>query len=101
MVIGVPLSQAARATRIDAELLPELNGRTVCSSAAVEIENAEAFLHLPALMMRCSASLRMWGRNEEGMLRVSGRSSHITALKADFDGGKLFLGYQGSDIELS
>ncbi|KIJ49522.1 hypothetical protein M422DRAFT_246603 [Sphaerobolus stellatus SS14] len=42
---------------------------------------------LPALVYRCYQHLHKWGLEEEGLFRVTGRSSHITRLRADFDGG--------------
>ncbi|EPQ57438.1 RhoGAP-domain-containing protein, partial [Gloeophyllum trabeum ATCC 11539] len=42
---------------------------------------------LPALVVRCAQHLLRWGIEEEGLFRISGRSSHINKLRAEFDTG--------------
>ncbi|KAF8513121.1 hypothetical protein BU17DRAFT_95615 [Hysterangium stoloniferum] len=42
---------------------------------------------IPALVYRCVQHLHRWGLEEEGLFRISGRSSHITRLKTQFDAG--------------
>ncbi|KAH6914473.1 hypothetical protein BKA70DRAFT_1218010 [Coprinopsis sp. MPI-PUGE-AT-0042] len=42
---------------------------------------------LPALVTRCAQHLLIWGVQEEGLFRVSGRASHITRLRTEFDTG--------------
>ncbi|CCM00416.1 uncharacterized protein FIBRA_02446 [Fibroporia radiculosa] len=42
---------------------------------------------LPALIVRCSQHLLRWGLQEEGLFRVSGRSSHVARLRSEFDAG--------------
>lgn len=34
-----------------------------------------------------SAVVRLWAANEEGIFRVSGRSSHVALLRKHFDAG--------------
>ncbi|PWZ01830.1 hypothetical protein BCV70DRAFT_230075 [Testicularia cyperi] len=41
-------------------------------------------LFLPRLVVRCIESLEKWGFTEEGLYRVSGRSSHTSKLRAYF-----------------
>lgn len=42
---------------------------------------------LPALVIRCAQHILLWGMQEEGLFRVSGRASHVTKLRAEFDTG--------------
>ncbi|KAI5825666.1 RhoGAP-domain-containing protein [Schizophyllum commune Tattone D] len=43
--------------------------------------------HIPALVARCAQHLLIWGVQEEGLFRVSGRASHIAKLRSEFDTG--------------
>ncbi|TFK20945.1 RhoGAP-domain-containing protein [Coprinopsis marcescibilis] len=45
------------------------------------------YRYLPALVVRCAQHLLLWGVQEEGLFRVSGRASHISKLRAEFDTG--------------
>ncbi|CED82848.1 Rac GTPase-activating protein BCR/ABR [Phaffia rhodozyma] len=47
---------------------------------------------LPALVVRCTEYLEIWAPREEGIFRISGRSTHIQKLRAQFD--------IGADIDL-
>ncbi|WRT65735.1 uncharacterized protein IL334_002683 [Kwoniella shivajii] len=42
---------------------------------------------LPAVLIRSVEYLQMWGPKEEGIFRISGRSSHIARLRKEFDSG--------------
>nr|ODN89299.1 hypothetical protein L204_06236 [Cryptococcus depauperatus CBS 7855] len=42
---------------------------------------------LPAVVIRSCDYLHIWGPKEEGIFRISGRSSHLAALKKQFDSG--------------
>ncbi|KAJ7725852.1 hypothetical protein DFH07DRAFT_1066827 [Mycena maculata] len=42
---------------------------------------------LPALVVRCAQHLLIWGVQEEGLFRVTGRPSHISKLRSEFDTG--------------
>ncbi|KAJ7262205.1 hypothetical protein B0H12DRAFT_320262 [Mycena haematopus] len=42
---------------------------------------------LPALVVRCAQHILIWGVQEEGLFRVTGRPSHISKLRAEFDTG--------------
>ncbi|OCF43349.1 hypothetical protein I317_02787 [Kwoniella heveanensis CBS 569] len=42
---------------------------------------------LPAVVVRCVEYLEIWGPKEEGIFRISGRSSHIAKLRKEFDAG--------------
>ncbi|WWC87930.1 uncharacterized protein L201_002830 [Kwoniella dendrophila CBS 6074] len=42
---------------------------------------------LPAVVIRCVEYLQIWGPKEEGIFRISGRSSHIARLRREFDSG--------------
>nr|XP_031862892.1 uncharacterized protein CI109_001366 [Kwoniella shandongensis]KAA5529964.1 hypothetical protein CI109_001366 [Kwoniella shandongensis] len=48
---------------------------------------------LPAVVVRSVEYLVIWGPKEEGIFRISGRSSHIAKLRKEFD--------SGADIDLS
>jgi hypothetical protein len=41
--------------------------------------------YLPAVVVRCLQSLEKWGGDEEGIYRLSGRSSHTAKLRTVFD----------------
>ncbi|KAH9855192.1 hypothetical protein C2E23DRAFT_724752 [Lenzites betulinus] len=42
---------------------------------------------VPALVVRCAQHILRWGVQEEGLFRVSGRSSHVAKLRSEFDAG--------------
>ncbi|KAI0743778.1 hypothetical protein C8Q80DRAFT_1183099 [Daedaleopsis nitida] len=42
---------------------------------------------LPALVLRCAQHILRWGVQEEGLFRISGRSSHVARLRSEFDAG--------------
>ncbi|KAF8210201.1 hypothetical protein K438DRAFT_144275 [Mycena galopus ATCC 62051] len=42
---------------------------------------------LPALVVRCAQHILVWGVQEEGLFRVTGRPSHISKLRSEFDSG--------------
>ncbi|RSH94722.1 hypothetical protein EHS25_004527 [Saitozyma podzolica] len=42
---------------------------------------------LPAVVVRAVEYLEIWGPKEEGIFRISGRSSHIARLRKEFDSG--------------
>ncbi|KAL1411630.1 hypothetical protein Q8F55_002594 [Vanrija albida] len=48
---------------------------------------------LPAIVVRAVECLVVWGPKEEGIFRISGRSSHLARLRREFDGG--------ADLDLS
>lgn len=43
---------------------------------------------LPAIVVRAVECLIVWGPKEEGIFRISGRSSHLVRLRREFDGGE-------------
>ncbi|KAJ7084358.1 hypothetical protein B0H15DRAFT_911123 [Mycena belliarum] len=45
---------------------------------------------LPALVVRCAQHILIWGVQEEGLFRVTGRPSHISKLRNEFDTGADF-----------
>ncbi|KAN0064077.1 hypothetical protein ACQY0O_003241 [Thecaphora frezii] len=47
--------------------------------------------YLPGIVVRCIESLERWGSQEEGIYRLSGRSSHTSKLRAIFDEQKADL----------
>ncbi|KAI9632651.1 uncharacterized protein MKK02DRAFT_20704 [Dioszegia hungarica] len=48
---------------------------------------------LPAVVIRAVDYLEIWGPKEEGIFRISGRSSHLNRLRKEFDAG--------ADIDMS
>ncbi|KAL4078507.1 hypothetical protein V8B97DRAFT_1276653 [Scleroderma yunnanense] len=56
--------------------------------------------HLPALVVRCTQHILTWGVQEQGLFRVSGRSSHVAKLRAEFDTGADFDIVQSSPGDL-
>ncbi|KIJ67689.1 hypothetical protein HYDPIDRAFT_107154 [Hydnomerulius pinastri MD-312] len=46
--------------------------------------------YVPAIVVRCAQHILAWGVQEQGLFRVSGRSSHVAKLRADFDTGADF-----------
>ncbi|KAF9227459.1 RhoGAP-domain-containing protein [Gyrodon lividus] len=46
--------------------------------------------YVPALVVRCAQHILAWGVQEQGLFRVSGRSSHVAKLRAEFDTGADF-----------
>ena len=42
---------------------------------------------LPAVVVRCAQHILLWGVQEEGLFRVSGRPTHVSKLRAEFDSG--------------
>lgn len=52
-------------------------------SAPLSREEARS-LFLPRLVVRCIESLERWGPSEEGIYRISGRSSHTNKLRSHF-----------------
>ncbi|PKI83492.1 hypothetical protein MVES_002647 [Malassezia vespertilionis] len=89
-LFGMPLRKAVAISRLDAPIMPD----TVASLGAYppEASDAErpALLHradaqekcLPRIVARCMQSLEKWGVEEEGIYRISGRSSHSSRLRA-------------------
>ncbi|KAF8658305.1 hypothetical protein AX16_002075 [Volvariella volvacea WC 439] len=45
---------------------------------------------LPALVVRCAQHLLIWGIQEEGLFRVSGRPAHVAKIRTEFDTGADF-----------
>ncbi|KAJ9094686.1 hypothetical protein QFC21_005843 [Naganishia friedmannii] len=78
LAFGKELEEAARACPV--EDLPE-----------VETDNERRRKNrkrcLPAVAVRCVDHLCIWAPQEEGIFRISGRSTHITQLRKQFDAG--------------
>lgn len=45
---------------------------------------------LPAIVARCAQHILMWGIQEEGLFRVSGRPAHVSKVRNEFDTGADF-----------
>lgn len=55
------------------------------TAAKVPLSREQArHLYLPRVVVRCIESLEKWGPSEEGIYRISGRSSHTSKLRAHF-----------------
>ncbi|KAL5485075.1 hypothetical protein ACEPAI_7717 [Sanghuangporus weigelae] len=62
---------------------------TACTGAVESSVNGLSLdgRSLPALVVRCAQHIVKWGVQEEGLFRISGRSTHISKLRAEFDSG--------------
>ncbi|KAH0827752.1 hypothetical protein J3R83DRAFT_3349 [Lanmaoa asiatica] len=65
---------------------PDILERVQCSQPSAPLESR----HVPALVVRCAQHILAWGVQEQGLFRVSGRSSHVAKLRAEFDTGADF-----------
>jgi len=71
----------------------DITGRTWgVFDAAEDRENEDDYCQrrrrcLPAVAVRCVEYLTFWGPQEEGVFRISGRSSHINRIRQEFDAG--------------
>ncbi|KAH7913444.1 hypothetical protein BJ138DRAFT_1002253 [Hygrophoropsis aurantiaca] len=94
LVFGRDLKTCVRDTAIDSVRSSIRARRFDDNGSAVQDESMssepsavlEARL-LPALVVRCAQHIRTWGIQELGLFRVSGRSSHVARLRAEFDTG--------------
>lgn len=91
-LFGMPLSRAVAATRAAAALSPDLVppqhewGTEEGVLRPPLWSRAEAQQrYLPRIVTRCVESLEKWGCDEEGIYRISGRSSHSSRLRALWD----------------
>lgn len=75
-LFGVPLAEAVRATRLAAP-----DARAAALPSRAEAQRTQ----LPRIVARCIQSLEKWGVDEEGIYRISGRSSHSARLRAFWD----------------
>jgi hypothetical protein len=73
LVFGRPLAECVRATKP----LVVVGGH----------EDAVEARFIPALVLRCVQHLERWGLSEEGLFRISGRTSHINKLRMEFSSG--------------
>lgn len=55
-------------------------------------------LYLPAIVVRCIEAIEKWGPSEEGIYRLSGRTSHTAKLKSIFDSPSKGTALQLADI---
>lgn len=75
LVFGRPLAECVR----DTKPLVVVGGH----------EDAVEARYIPALVLRCVQHLEKWGLPEEGLFRISGRTSHINKLRMEFSSGML------------
>ncbi|GBE81224.1 hypothetical protein SCP_0309510 [Sparassis crispa] len=83
LVFRRDLKECVRETAIDAVRLSMLKDSDDVDSGIRPLEER----WLPALAVRCAQHLLKWGVQEEGLFRVSGRSSHVAKLRSEFDVG--------------
>ncbi|UZJ52588.1 hypothetical protein CBS101457_001908 [Exobasidium rhododendri] len=80
--------------------LPNLNGEIDCESLERKVlPRLEARRqYLPAIVVRCIESIEKWGVQEEGIYRLSGRSSHTAKLKVIFESTRPAVDLKLQDI---
>ncbi|WFD20750.1 hypothetical protein MCAP1_003002 [Malassezia caprae] len=91
-LFGMPLGRAVAATRAAATLSPDLvppehewgPEQGVLRPPLWSRTEAQQ-RYLPRIVTRCIESLEKWGCDEEGIYRISGRSSHSSKLRALWD----------------
>ncbi|KAH9949638.1 RhoGAP-domain-containing protein [Amylocystis lapponica] len=88
LVFRRDLKTCVQSTAIDSVLL-RLSRGIEDDGAGNKVKPLEERL-LPALVVRCAQHLLRWGVQEEGLFRVSGRSSHVAKLRSEFDAGADF-----------
>ncbi|WFD39868.1 uncharacterized protein MJAP1_002849 [Malassezia japonica] len=79
-LFGMPLRDAVLATRL---LVPELSLDEEAKGVPSRAEAQQSLV--PRVVTRCIQSLEKWGMDEEGIYRISGRSSHSSRLRALWD----------------
>lgn len=88
VVFGRDLKSVVRDTRVGvassgSSSLREAGGGTKRVSILSDLEERL----LPAVVVRCAQHLLIWGVQEEGLFRVSGRPAHVSLLRKEFDSG--------------
>nr|GAT57673.1 predicted protein [Mycena chlorophos] len=81
VVFGVKLRIVVGETAITGRRRPDVEDTSQPMSVRLEQRL------LPALVVRCAQHLLIWGVQEEGLFRVSGRPSHTSKLRNEFDSG--------------
>ncbi|KAJ7594580.1 hypothetical protein C8J56DRAFT_927093 [Mycena floridula] len=87
IVFGRDLRSVTRTTGIGMGL--SLEKRKESEKKGNDIFSLETRL-VPALAVRCAQHLMIWGIQEEGLFRVSGRPTHVSKLRNEFDSGADF-----------
>lgn len=90
LAFGRPLAALVEATRSP----PSLSSLPRTRLADDEVTGLDARYWLPGLAFRCLEYLEEWGKKEEGVYRIPGRSLHTQQLRAVFDAGV------GQDVDL-
>ncbi|WFC97465.1 hypothetical protein MYAM1_000179 [Malassezia yamatoensis] len=83
-LFGMPLGQAVHASRITSSN-PAISSGEVPNQGKLPTRSQAQDTQLPRLVSRCIQSLEKWGLDEEGIYRISGRSSHSLRLRAFWD----------------
>ena len=83
LVFGKDLKTVTRETAIQVGRNPSISAGKRKAGLIGDLETRK----LPAIVVRCAQHVLMWGVQEEGLFRVSGRPSHVTKLRVEFDSG--------------
>ncbi|KZT43645.1 hypothetical protein SISSUDRAFT_613164 [Sistotremastrum suecicum HHB10207 ss-3] len=81
IVFGRPLIECVRDTRYEGAV------SSAQETGSFYVPSLLEDRMIPSLIFRCVKHLQLWGIEEEGVFRISGRASHIQKLKAEFDSG--------------
>ncbi|KZS98430.1 RhoGAP-domain-containing protein [Sistotremastrum niveocremeum HHB9708] len=81
LVFGRPLIECVRDTRYEGAV------SSAQETGSFYVPSLLEDRMIPSLIFRCVKHLQLWGIEEEGVFRISGRASHIQKLKAEFDSG--------------
>ncbi|KIJ18853.1 hypothetical protein PAXINDRAFT_166808 [Paxillus involutus ATCC 200175] len=101
LVFGRDLRSCVRDTAIDSvrTLIPTRSlgrgGDSEESRSSEHLQRSEPSppldsRYVPAVVVRCAQHILAWGVQEQGLFRVSGRSSHVAKLRIEFDTGADF-----------
>ncbi|KAF9517375.1 hypothetical protein BS47DRAFT_527122 [Hydnum rufescens UP504] len=89
LLFGRNLSDAVAATKITNSGAPWLDEKGRLRGT-----------NCPALVVRCIQHLELWGVQEEGIFRITGRSTHVAKLRSEFDSGADYDLRQASPSDL-
>ncbi|KIK93054.1 hypothetical protein PAXRUDRAFT_536845 [Paxillus rubicundulus Ve08.2h10] len=100
LVFGRDLRSCVRDTAIDSVRIliptrPSGRGDSEESRSSEHLQRSEPSppldsRYVPAVVVRCAQHILAWGIQEQGLFRVSGRSSHVAKLRTEFDTGADF-----------
>ncbi|GAA6030359.1 hypothetical protein JCM8097_009070 [Rhodosporidiobolus ruineniae] len=82
VAFGTPLAPLVSSTRA-----PSSSSGVHMPTSLDEVTGSSARLWLPGIAFRCLEYLDLWGRKEEGIYRIPGRSNMVAQLRVMFDAG--------------